>query len=69
VPLDPAKLQTCEQKLFVDFLIMADKAAAHFTRPKNHDWNETHHVIKLIHRYLKSNLYDPAGRTGLEGLA
>ena len=64
--LDPAKLPAVEQKLFLDFLIMADKAAAHFTTPKNHDSSTTHDVIKLIHGYMKSNLYGPAGRTGLE---
>lgn len=68
VLLDPSKLPAGEQKLFLDFLIMADKAAAHFTVPKGHDWSKTHDVIKRIHGYLKSNLYGPTGRAGLEPL-
>jgi hypothetical protein len=48
VLLDPAKLPTNERTLFLNFLIMADKAAAHFTTPRNHDWNMTHEVIELI---------------------
>ena len=66
--VDPATLSVNEQKLFLDFLTMADKAAAHFTIPKSHDWTKTHDVIELIHGYLKSNLYDAVGRTGLEPL-
>lgn len=66
--LDPTKLPGAEQTLFLNFVIMADKAAAHFTTPSGHSWNQTHDVIKLIHGYLNTNLYIPAGRSGLEGL-
>jgi len=68
VRLDVPKLPGGEQQLFLDFLIMADKAAAHFTMPKNHDWSKTHDIMRLIHGYLKSNLYYPAGRSELEDL-
>ena len=66
--LDPTKLSQTEHDLFFDFLNMADKAAAHFTTPIVHDWTKTHEVIKLIHYYLKTNLYDVLGRSGLEQL-
>jgi hypothetical protein len=66
--LDPATLPAADRDLFFDFLKMADKAAAHFTTPMNHDWTKTHDVIQRIHHYLKVNLYDQAGRSGLEPL-
>jgi hypothetical protein len=66
--LDPAALPTADRDLFLGFLTMADKAAAHFTLPMNHDWTKTHDVIRRIHHYLNVNLYDQAGRTGLEPL-
>jgi hypothetical protein len=66
--LDPAKLSQAEHDSLFDFLKMADKAAAHFTTPIVHDWSKTHDVIKLILHYLKTNLYDAAGRSGLEPL-
>jgi hypothetical protein len=64
--LDPSTLTPEEKKLFLDFLLMADKAAAHFTMPMKHDWTKTHDVILRIHHYLRGNLYDRAGRSGLE---
>ena len=63
--IDPATLSAGERDLLLGFIVMADKAAAHFTLPMEHDWTKTDEVIKLIHGYLRSNLYDPAGRTGL----
>jgi hypothetical protein len=57
-----------EERLIFNFLTMADKAAAHFTIPMSHNWGNTHDVIKIVHRLLKIQLYDPAGRTGLEPL-
>ncbi len=66
--LNPAELPPADRELFLDFLRMADKAAAHFTLPMNHDWTKTHDVIRRIHHYLKVNLYDQAGRLGLESL-
>lgn len=68
IRLDPGALRPHEPRLFLDFIIMADKAAAHFTTPRAHDTSTTHAVIKLIHGYLKKNLYDPTARTGLEPL-
>jgi hypothetical protein len=46
--LDPTTLSQAERDLFLDFLIMADKAAAHFTVPIKHDWSKTHDVILRI---------------------
>jgi hypothetical protein len=61
--IDPATLPACEQKLFHDFLKMADKAAAHFTVPIIHDWSTTHDVVLRVHHHLKICLYDHTGRT------
>lgn len=60
--IDPAALPAADRDLFLDFLNMADKAAAHFTIPMNHDWAKTREVIHRIHYYLKLNLYDHTGR-------
>ncbi|HEY2382991.1 MAG TPA: hypothetical protein VGK48_17580 [Terriglobia bacterium] len=66
--VDVKKLFPDEKQLILNFLTMADKAAAHFTSPMSHDWDKTHDVIKIVHRLLKTQLYDPTGRTGLEPL-
>jgi hypothetical protein len=60
--IDPAALASPERDLFLNFLNMADKAAAHFTIPMDYDWTKTHEVILRIHNYLKLNLYDCTGR-------
>lgn len=60
--MDPATLPGDEQDLFLAFLKMADKAAAHFTIPIAHDSAKTHDVILRIHHHLKINLYDHTGR-------
>jgi hypothetical protein len=60
--IDPATLPQAEQDLPLNFLIMADQAAAHFTLPIDHDWTKTDEVILRIHHHLKVNLYDPTGR-------
>lgn len=57
-----------DQKMLLDFLIMADKAAAHFTAPLPHDRTTIPKVIVMIHGYLKTHLYDVVGRTDLETL-
>jgi hypothetical protein len=54
------------QKMLLDFIVMADKAAAHFTAPYRHDRTTIPKVILMIHGYLKAQLYDVTGRTGLE---
>ena len=61
-------LQPNEQSLFLHFIIMANKAAAHLTMPGNYDLDQVHPAIHRIHYYLKTNLYDPSGRIGLESL-
>jgi hypothetical protein len=43
--IDLAKLPQGDKALFIGFLKMADKAAAHFTMPMTHDWSKTHEVI------------------------
>jgi len=62
VLLDPNALSATDRDLFLNFLVMADKAAAHFTLPMNHDWTKTHDVILRIHHYLMVNLYNHTGR-------
>ncbi len=62
VRIDPATLSSEDVALFLSFLKMADKAAAHFTTPIDHDWGRTHEVILRIRQYLKINLYDHTGR-------
>lgn len=66
--IDLATLSQNQKKLLLDFLKMADQAAAHFTTPQVHDWARTHEVITLVHGYVKAHLYDATGRTGLEAL-
>ena len=67
--VDLQKMSPSEKTLLYDFLIMADKAAAHFTTPIDHDWTKTHDVIRVVHRYLQTHLYDHAGRVGLETMS
>jgi hypothetical protein len=61
-----SSISVADQKMLLDFLIMADKAAAHFTSPKPHDRTTIPRVVVLIHAYLKTHLYDAVGRTDLE---
>jgi hypothetical protein len=55
-----------DQKVLLDFLIMSDKAAAHFTALLPHDRTVIPKVIVMIHGYIKTHLYDVVGRTDLE---
>jgi hypothetical protein len=64
--IDLATLSADDRHLFVGFLKMADKGAAHLTVPMKHPWEETHVAISRICWHLKVCLYDPAGMT-LEG--
>lgn len=58
-----SKIPQADKDMILDFLKMADQAAAHFTVPIRHKWEETHDVILLVHKYLKTNLYEHTGRT------
>jgi len=64
--VDLTTLPAEDRDLFVGFLKMADKAAAHLTMPAKHPWEDAHVAITLICRYLKVHLYYPAGQI-LEG--
>jgi hypothetical protein len=64
--VDLTTLPADDRDLFIGFLKMADKGAAHLTMPMKHPWKETHVAISRICRYLKVYLYDPASET-LEG--
>jgi hypothetical protein len=66
--VDVPQLAADEHDLLIGFIIMADKAGAHFTRRKPHKWQRTHEAIEWIHRRLKTNLYDAGNRSGLEPL-
>lgn len=64
--VDVSMLTPDEHDLLLGFIIMADKAGAHFTLQQRHPWERTAEAIDWIYRHLKINLYDPAGRTVLE---
>ncbi len=66
--VDLTTLPAGDRDLFIGFLKMADKGAAHLTVPMTQPWEETHVAISRICRYLQIHLYDPAGET-LEGAA
>jgi hypothetical protein len=50
-------------ELFTGFLKMADKAAAHFSKPEERPWRDTHEAIERIDHYLTVHLYDACRRT------
>jgi hypothetical protein len=64
--VDIGTLTGDECALLLGFIIMADKAGAHFTLRTSHPWERSHEAIEWIYRHLKTNLYDAAKRTGLE---
>jgi hypothetical protein len=64
--VDFTQMSVADQKMLLAFIIMADQAAAHFTTPIPHDRGPIPKVIKLIHGYLKTHLYEVVGRAGLE---
>lgn len=66
--VDVSKLTQDERDLLMGFMVMGDKAGAHFTGRKKHPWQRTHEAIEWIYAHLKTHLYDAAGRTGLEPL-
>jgi hypothetical protein len=61
--IDLPTLPPDERYLFRGFLRMADKAAAHFTRPIEHDWTKSHEVIIRIYERLRAHVYQPTGRS------
>lgn len=66
--VDVSTLTADECGLLLGFIIMADKAGAHFTLRSDHPWERTSDAIEWIYRHLKVNLYDAAHRSGLEPL-
>ncbi|MCF8454139.1 MAG: hypothetical protein K9G42_13105, partial [Pedobacter sp.] len=60
--IDLSTLSQTDKDDFFNFLIMADKGAAHLTLPRRHDWENTHFVIDKIVSYVKTHIYSPAGR-------
>lgn len=63
--LVPFPLPAEDAGLFVGFLRMVDKAAAHFTTPLDHPWERSHEAILWIYDYAKRHLYDATGRSVL----
>ena len=61
--VDLGALTDSDKDLFIGFLKMADKGAAHLTIPMKHPWENTHAAVSRICYYLKTHLYAPAGRT------
>jgi hypothetical protein len=60
--VDLATLPAADRFLFIGFLKMVDKGAAHLTTPMKHPLEDTHNAISRILHYLKVNLYDAVGR-------
>ncbi len=60
--IDLSTLSQIDKEDFLNFLIMADKGAAHLTKPRVHHWENTHAVIDKIINYVKTNIYSPANR-------
>ncbi|MFA5554545.1 MAG: hypothetical protein WCZ89_06940 [Phycisphaerae bacterium] len=61
--VDISKIPHTDRDLFVGFLKMADKGAAHLTLPNKHPWERTHKAIDSIVYYLEKYLYIPSGRS------
>jgi hypothetical protein len=61
--VDLKSLPEADRDLFIGFLKMADKAAAHLTKPMKHPLENTHIAISRICLYLQTYLYNPAGKT------
>jgi hypothetical protein len=66
--VDISTLTADECELLLGFIIMADKAGAHFTLRKVHPWERTHEAIEWIYHHVTMNLYNAANRSGLEPL-
>jgi len=66
--VEVSTLTADERGLLLGFIIMADKAGAHFTLRRDHPWKRTPEAIEWIYRHLKVNLYDFVHRSGLEQL-
>lgn len=66
IPVDVSTLTAYERELLLGFMMMADKAGAHFTLRRDHPLDRTHEAIRWIHSRLRADLYDAVGRTGLE---
>lgn len=62
--VDIGTLSPQDVKLFTGFLKMADKAAAHFTLPMRHPWEEAHEAIERIQHYLRIHLYNTSSWAG-----
>lgn len=60
--VDLSTLSQIDKDDFLNFLVMADKGAAHLTMPRVHNWENTHVVIDKIVNFIKTNIYKPAGR-------
>ena len=60
--IDIKSLSFSDRELFIGFLKMADKGAAHLTLPYKHPWERTHEAIERIMYYLKVNLYEATNR-------
>ena len=60
--VDLNSLSLDDKEDFLNFLVMADKSAAHLTTPRHHDWKNTHVVIDKIVINIISHIYTPTGR-------
>jgi hypothetical protein len=55
-------LSQMDKDHFLNFIIMADKGAAHLTIPRQHDLENTHLVIEKIVASITTHIYYPTGR-------
>lgn len=60
--VDIGTLSGAEKDMLLGFIVMADKAGAHLTKPLAHDLNHYDEGIVWLCKRLKTHLYDAAGR-------
>jgi hypothetical protein len=57
-PIDLSAIPKDDEKLFSEFIRMAHKASAHFTKPDTYAVEQTHIAITRICEYVKEHLFD-----------
>lgn len=61
-PVEIDKLAPGDRDLILGFLQMADKATAHSTKERPHQWQSTDSALQLVFDLLRTHLYEPTGR-------
>ena len=60
--IEISTLGTGQQQAIYDYMVMANKAAAHFTMEMPHDYDDAHRIALVIFRLLQQHLYNPTNR-------